>query len=71
MGRKPFIHLLDNANCTARAVIARSLGQRRNVVVKNVKAYDDSTLMAINSNKGDIATIQSTCATSVKDISFL
>ncbi|KAI1440338.1 polysaccharide lyase family 3 protein [Annulohypoxylon stygium] len=43
------------------------MGQR-NVVVKNVKAYDGSTLVGINSNKGDIATIQSTCATSVKDI---
>ncbi|KAI1086416.1 polysaccharide lyase family 3 protein [Rostrohypoxylon terebratum] len=43
------------------------MGQR-NVVVKNVKAYKGSVLVGINSNKGDIATIQSTCATSVKDI---
>ncbi|KAI2463715.1 polysaccharide lyase family 3 protein [Annulohypoxylon bovei var. microspora] len=45
----------------------KTMGQR-NVVVKNVKAYDGSTLVGINSNKGDIATIQSSCASSVKDI---
>ncbi|KAI0116163.1 polysaccharide lyase family 3 protein [Hypoxylon sp. NC0597] len=46
----------------------KTMGQR-NVVVKNVKAYNGKTLVGINSNKGDIATIADTnCATSVKEI---
>ncbi|KAI5863671.1 polysaccharide lyase family 3 protein [Durotheca rogersii] len=46
----------------------KKMGQR-NVVVKNVKAYNGKTLVGINSNKGDIATIDSkTCASSVKEI---
>ncbi|KAI0836051.1 polysaccharide lyase family 3 protein [Hypoxylon sp. FL0890] len=46
----------------------KTMGQR-NVVVKNVKAYNGKTLVGINSNKGDIATIADTnCATSVKKI---
>ncbi|OTA52286.1 polysaccharide lyase family 3 protein [Hypoxylon sp. EC38] len=46
----------------------KTMGQR-NVVVKNVKAYNGKTLVGINSNKGDIATIASSnCATSVKKI---
>ncbi|KAF7550654.1 hypothetical protein G7Z17_g5564 [Cylindrodendrum hubeiense] len=40
----------------------------RNVVVKNVKAYNGKLLTGINSNKGDIATITNTCASSVKEI---
>lgn len=40
----------------------------RNVVVKNVKAYNGKLLTGINSNKGDVATITNTCATSVKKI---
>ena len=38
----------------------------RNVNVKNVKAYNGKVLVGINSNKGDVATISNTCATSVK-----
>ncbi|KAI1409297.1 polysaccharide lyase family 3 protein [Hypoxylon sp. FL1857] len=46
----------------------KTMGQR-NVVVNNVKAYNGKTLVGINSNKGDIATISETnCATSVKKI---
>ncbi|KAI1396006.1 polysaccharide lyase family 3 protein [Hypoxylon fuscum] len=42
---------------------------KRTVVVKNVKAYDGKTLVGINSNFGDTATISTnTCATSVKEI---
>ncbi|KAM0329432.1 hypothetical protein ACHAQA_004739 [Verticillium albo-atrum] len=41
---------------------------RRNVVVKNVKAYNGKMLTGINSNKGDVSTITNTCATSVKKI---
>ncbi|KAH7205385.1 family 3 polysaccharide lyase [Fusarium redolens] len=40
----------------------------RNVVVKNVKAYNGKLLTGINSNKGDKATISGTCATSVKKV---
>ncbi|KAH7267923.1 hypothetical protein FSOLCH5_008524 [Fusarium solani] len=40
----------------------------RNVVVKNVKAYNGKLLTGINSNKGDKSTITGTCATSVKKI---
>ncbi|KAI1843661.1 hypothetical protein JX265_008509 [Neoarthrinium moseri] len=40
----------------------------RNVVVKNVKAYNGKSLVGINSNYGDKATITGTCATSVKEI---
>lgn len=40
----------------------------RNVVVKNVKAYNGDLLVGINSNKGDVATITNTCATSTKVI---
>ncbi|KAI2603544.1 polysaccharide lyase family 3 protein [Hypoxylon fragiforme] len=40
----------------------------RNVVVKNVKATDGKVLVGINSNKGDVATITDSCATSVKEI---
>lgn len=43
------------------------MGQR-NVVVKNVKASNGKLLTGINSNKGDVATITNTCATSVKKI---
>ncbi|RYP44548.1 hypothetical protein DL768_008997 [Monosporascus sp. mg162] len=39
---------------------------RRDVVVKNVKAYNGKTLVGINSNKGDVATISGTCTSSVK-----
>ncbi|KAI1080961.1 pectate lyase E [Whalleya microplaca] len=45
----------------------KKMGQR-NVVVKNVKAYNGKTLVGINSNKGDVATITKTCASSVKKI---
>ncbi|CEI66276.1 putative pectate lyase E [Fusarium venenatum] len=40
----------------------------RNVVIKNVKAYNGKVLTGINSNKGDISTITGTCASSVKEI---
>ncbi|KAF4981019.1 hypothetical protein FZEAL_3071 [Fusarium zealandicum] len=40
----------------------------RNVVVKNVKAYNGKLIAGINSNKGDKATISGTCASSVKDV---
>ena len=40
----------------------------RNVVVKNVKAYNGKLLVGINSNKGDVAKITGSCATSVKKI---
>ncbi|KAI1773330.1 polysaccharide lyase family 3 protein [Hypoxylon cercidicola] len=40
----------------------------RNVVVKNVKAYNGKALVGINSNFGDEATISSSCATSTTDI---
>ncbi|KAM5342162.1 hypothetical protein ACJ41O_015193 [Fusarium nematophilum] len=40
----------------------------RNVVVKNVKAYNGKVLTGINSNKGDVSTITGTCASSVKEI---
>lgn len=40
----------------------------RNVVVKNVKAYNGKALVGINSNFGDTATISSSCATSTTDI---
>ncbi|KAK9776368.1 putative Pectate lyase [Seiridium cardinale] len=43
----------------------KTMGER-NVVVKNVKAYNGKTLVGINSNLGDVATITGTCATSVK-----
>ncbi|KAH6647094.1 pectate lyase [Truncatella angustata] len=43
----------------------KTMGER-NVVVKNVKAYNGKTLVGINSNYGDKATITGTCATSVK-----
>ncbi|OTA98532.1 polysaccharide lyase family 3 protein [Hypoxylon sp. CI-4A] len=46
----------------------KSQGERH-VVVKNVKAYDGKTLVGINSNFGDTATIDTnSCATSVKKI---
>lgn len=41
---------------------------KRDVVVKNVKAHNGKLLVGINSNKGDVATITGTCATSVKKI---
>ncbi|XXH01740.1 hypothetical protein Hte_008101 [Hypoxylon texense] len=47
-------------NCAAQG--------ERNVVVKNVKAYNGKTLVGINSNFGDVATISSSCASSTKDI---
>ena len=40
----------------------------RNVVIKNVKAYNGKVLTGINPNFGDSATITGTCATSVKTI---
>lgn len=40
----------------------------RNVVVKNVKAYNGKVLTGINSNKGDVSNISGTCASSVKEI---
>ncbi|EUC31674.1 polysaccharide lyase family 3 protein [Bipolaris victoriae FI3] len=40
----------------------------RNVVVKNVKAYNGKVLTGINPNFGDSSTISNTCATSVKTI---
>jgi hypothetical protein len=40
----------------------------RNVVIKNVKAYNGKVLTGINSNKGDVSTITGTCASSVKEI---
>ncbi|EFX02836.1 pectate lyase [Grosmannia clavigera kw1407] len=45
----------------------KTMGER-NVIVKNVKAYSGKKLVGINSNKGDVATITNTCATSVKEI---
>ncbi|KAI2616734.1 polysaccharide lyase family 3 protein [Hypoxylon sp. NC1633] len=42
---------------------------QRNVVVSNVKAYNGSTLVDINSNFGDMATISAnSCVSSVKDV---
>ncbi|KAM0282373.1 hypothetical protein ACHAQH_003052 [Verticillium albo-atrum] len=41
---------------------------RRNVIVKNVKAYNGKLLVGINSNFGDVATITSTCTTSTKKV---
>jgi pectate lyase len=42
---------------------------KRNVVIKNVKAYNGkSDLAGINSNFGDTATITATCAKNVKTI---
>ncbi|OJD36455.1 pectate lyase [Diplodia corticola] len=43
-------------------------GSRRNVSLKNVKAYSGKSLVGINSNYGDVATFSNTCATSVKEI---
>ncbi|KAG8630221.1 hypothetical protein KVT40_001840 [Elsinoe batatas] len=43
-------------------------GKARSVVVKNVQASSGKTLVGINSNYGDKATITGTCATSVKKI---
>ncbi|KAF2441212.1 polysaccharide lyase family 3 protein [Karstenula rhodostoma CBS 690.94] len=40
----------------------------RNVVIKNVKAYNGKLLAGINPNFGGTATISSTCASSVKNI---
>ncbi|ORY70966.1 pectate lyase [Pseudomassariella vexata] len=40
----------------------------RNVIIKNVKAYNGKLLAGINSNFGDVATISNTCATSVKKV---
>jgi hypothetical protein len=40
----------------------------RHVVIKDVKAYNGKTLVGINPNFGDDATITGTCATSVKTI---
>ncbi|KAI1759864.1 polysaccharide lyase family 3 protein [Hypoxylon sp. FL1150] len=40
----------------------------RNVVVKNVQAYNGKALVGINSNFGDTATISSSCASSTTDI---
>ncbi|POS73400.1 pectate lyase [Diaporthe helianthi] len=41
---------------------------QRNVVIKNVKAYNGKTLIGINPNFGDTASITGTCASSVKTI---
>ncbi|OJD35638.1 pectate lyase [Diplodia corticola] len=41
---------------------------RRNVSIKNVKAYNGNLLAGINSNYGDIADITGTCTTSVKNV---
>ncbi|KAF2706931.1 polysaccharide lyase family 3 protein [Pleomassaria siparia CBS 279.74] len=41
---------------------------KRTVTVKNVKAYNGKTLVGINPNFGDTASISGTCATSVKTI---
>ncbi|KAF2178589.1 polysaccharide lyase family 3 protein [Zopfia rhizophila CBS 207.26] len=41
---------------------------KRQVVIKNVKAYNGKVLAGINSNFGDTATISGTCASSVKTI---
>lgn len=44
-------------------------GKARKVNIKNVKATSGKVLAGINSNYGDVVTIDSaTCATSVKDI---
>ncbi|PNS17044.1 hypothetical protein CAC42_5008 [Sphaceloma murrayae] len=43
-------------------------GKARSVVVKNVQASSGKTLVGINSNYGDKATITGTCATGVKKI---
>jgi hypothetical protein len=40
----------------------------RKVTIKNVKAYNGKTLIGINPNFGDTASITGTCATSVKTI---
>ncbi|KAI1099013.1 polysaccharide lyase family 3 protein [Jackrogersella minutella] len=40
----------------------------RNVIIKNVKAYNGDALIGINSNFGDVATIESSCASTVSDI---
>ncbi|EFQ36566.1 pectate lyase [Colletotrichum graminicola M1.001] len=45
----------------------KTMGER-NVVVKNVKAFNGKMLTGINSNKGDTSSITGTCATSVKEI---
>ncbi|KDN60045.1 putative pectate lyase [Colletotrichum sublineola] len=45
----------------------KTMGER-NVIVKNVKAYNGKMLTGINSNKGDVATITGTCATSIKEV---
>ncbi|ORY11869.1 pectate lyase [Clohesyomyces aquaticus] len=41
---------------------------QRQVIIKNVKAFNGKVLAGINSNFGDSASISSTCATSVKTI---
>ncbi|KAF2120437.1 pectate lyase E [Lophiotrema nucula] len=41
---------------------------QRNVVIKNVKAYNGKLLAGINSNFGDSASISGTCASSVKKV---
>ncbi|KAK0625756.1 putative pectate lyase E [Lasiodiplodia hormozganensis] len=43
-------------------------GDARKITLTNVKAYSGKSLVGINSNYGDVATITDTCATSVKDI---
>lgn len=53
-------------NCKAASV--GSTAPKRNVVVKNVKAYNGKVLTGINSNFGDVSKISNTCATSVKEI---
>lgn len=40
----------------------------RSVVIKNVKAYSGKVLAGINPNFGGTATIEATCASSVKTI---
>ncbi|KAF2137045.1 polysaccharide lyase family 3 protein [Aplosporella prunicola CBS 121167] len=43
-------------------------GDARTVTIKNVKATNGKSLVGINSNYGDTATLSDTCATSVKEI---
>ncbi|KAG7562076.1 hypothetical protein FFLO_02455 [Filobasidium floriforme] len=53
-------------NCKEKSVGTKT--PKRNVIVKNVKAFNGKVLTGINSNFGDTSTITNTCATSVKEI---
>ncbi|KAF2138153.1 polysaccharide lyase family 3 protein [Aplosporella prunicola CBS 121167] len=43
-------------------------GSKREVIIKDVKAYNGKSLAGINSNYGDTATFTNTCASSVKEV---